>query len=84
MLTQCPSVPGAGLGPAGMNNRPWTCLQHILSLKKSQSNTFRTRNSLIEESQTEKEKNHGHPYVSNLKRYNTNELIYKTETDSQT
>ena len=38
---------------------------------------------LSEVSQTEKEK-YGIPYVWNLKRNDTNEIAYKTETDSQT
>ena len=38
---------------------------------------------LSEVSQTEKEKYHDIPYVWNLKGNDTNEVIYKTETDSQ-
>ena len=37
---------------------------------------------LNEVSQTEKEKLYDIPYMWNLKRNDTNELIYKTETDS--
>jgi len=37
-----------------------------------------------EVSQTEKEKYHDIHYRWNLKRYDTNELTYKTERDSQT
>ena len=36
-----------------------------------------------EVSQTEKDKYHGITYIRNLK-YDTNEFIYETETDSQT
>ena len=39
---------------------------------------------LSEISQTEKEKYHNIPYIWNLKGNNTNELIFNTETDSQT
>ena len=40
---------------------------------------------LSEVSQTEKEKiSHDIPYMQNPKRYDTNDLTYKTETDSQT
>ena len=37
-----------------------------------------------EVSQTEKEKYHNIPYIWNLKGNDTNELIFNTETDSQT
>ena len=39
---------------------------------------------LSEVSQTEKDKYHDITYKWNLKKKDTNELIYKTETDSQT
>ena len=39
---------------------------------------------LSEVSQTEKEILYDIAYIWNLKRNDTNELIYKTETDSQT
>ena len=39
---------------------------------------------LSEISQTEKEKYHYIPYIWNLRGNNTNELIFNTETDSQT
>ena len=39
---------------------------------------------LSEVSQTEKEISYDIAYIWNLKRNDTNELIYKTETDSQT
>ena len=39
---------------------------------------------LSEISQTEKEKYHNIPYIWNLKGNDTNELIFNTETDSQT
>ena len=39
---------------------------------------------LSEISQIEKEKYHNIPYIWNLKGNNTNELIFNTETDSQT
>ena len=38
---------------------------------------------LSEISQTDKEISYDIPYMQNLKRNDTNELIYKTETDSQ-
>ena len=37
-----------------------------------------------EVSQTEKEISYDITYMQNLKRNDTNELVYKTETDSQT
>ena len=39
---------------------------------------------LSEVSQTEREISYDTPYMRTLKRNDTNELIYKTETDSQT
>ena len=39
---------------------------------------------LSEVSQTEKDKYHDITYMRNLKKNDTNELIYKTETGSQT
>ena len=39
---------------------------------------------LSEGSQTEREISYDMPYIWNLKRNDTNELTYKTETDSQT
>ena len=39
---------------------------------------------LSEVSQTEKDKYHDITYMWNLKKNDTNELIYKTEIDSQT
>ena len=39
---------------------------------------------LSEVSQTKKDKYHDITYMQNLKKNDTNELIYKTETDSQT
>ena len=39
---------------------------------------------LSEVSQTEKDKYHDTAYMRNLKKNDTNEVIYKTEIDSQT
>ena len=39
---------------------------------------------LSEVSQTEKQKHHVAYFLWNLKRHDTNRLIYKTETDTQT
>ena len=39
---------------------------------------------LSEVSQTDKEKHHDIPYMQNLNRNETNELIYKIETSSHT
>ena len=41
------------------------------------------RDCHIQWSKTEKEKYHDVPYMWNLKGNDTNEVIYKTETDSQ-
>ena len=38
---------------------------------------------LSEVSQTEKDKYHDIAYMQNLKKSDTNELVYKTKTDSQ-